>query len=148
MSKTGYCSLCKNPKVMLLNNAIKAGKGYTIVSRELEPEGIKMSKVTFLKHRNHITAPLLTEAENARKHSLVGPRNNRAVLEAIRDLGMKRALDNPEEVKIDHALRAAKILQDAEGKQEQILVVLAKSVMGPPPEIIEGEYRELESKED
>jgi hypothetical protein len=75
--------------------------------------------------------------------SLVGPRNNRAILEAIRDIGMQRALENPEEVKIDHALRAAKILQDAEGKQETVLVLLAKAVQGPVPEIIEGEYREL-----
>jgi hypothetical protein len=56
---------------------------------------------------------------------------------------MQRALENPEEVKIDHALRAAKILQDAEGKQETVLVLLAKAVQGPVPEIIEAEYKEL-----
>jgi hypothetical protein len=144
LSKTGYCSLCKNPKVMLLNNAIKAGKGYTVVMRELESEGFSMSKVTFLKHKAHLTSPLITAAEAARK---ANPVSNRAVLEAIRDLGMQKALDNPDDVKIDHALRAAKILQDAEGKQESVLVVLAKAVMGPPPEMIEAEYKILETSE-
>jgi hypothetical protein len=144
MSKTGFCSLCKHPKVLALNNAINAGKGYTICLREMEEEfGMTFAKRTFLKHKEHITAPLLTEAEKARKMSLVGPRNNRAILEAIRDIGMQRALENPEEVKIDHALRAAKILQDAEGKQETVLVLLAKAVQGPVPEIIEAEYKEL-----
>lgn len=146
MAKTGFCSLCKHPKVTSLNNAIKAGKGFTVVLREMEQEfGLTFAKRTFLKHKEHIEAPLLTAAENARKESLVGPRNNRAVLEAIRDLGMQKALENPEAVKIDHALRAAKILQDAEGKQETVLVLLAKAVQGAPPALSEipGEYREL-----
>lgn len=145
MSKTGYCSLCKHPQVTALNNAINAGKGYVTCLREMDQAfGMSFAKGTFLKHKEHITAPLITAAEDARKNALT-PRNNRAVLEAIRDIGMRKALDDPDSVKIDHALRAAKILQDAEGKQETVLVLLAKAVQGPTPqpETIEGEYTEV-----
>jgi hypothetical protein len=145
MGKTGHCSLCKHPKVLALNNAIKANKGYTVALREMADEyGWTFAKRTFLNHKNHITAPLLTAAEAARKEAAHQPQNNRAVLEAIRDIGMRKALENPEEVKIDHALRAAKILQDAEGKQETVMVVMAKAVMqGYVPPTIEGEYTEV-----
>lgn len=145
MSKTGYCSLCRHPKVKALNNAIIAGKGYTVASREMEQLGMKFAKATFLTHKAHLKSPLMTDAEVAHKEV---PVSNRAVLEAIRDIGMKKALDDPDAVNVNHALRAAKILQDAEGKQETILVLLAKAVQGPPPEIIDGEYVEqLETSE-
>lgn len=148
MSKTGYCSICKHPKVLLLNNAIAAGKGYTKVSREMADFDWKFSKGTYLKHLDHVSSPLLTAAEEARKNPVIAPKSNRAVLEMIRDIGVQRAIDNPEEVGINHALRAAKILQDAEGKQESVLIILAKSLMGPPPEIIEGSYKELITTEE
>jgi len=145
LAKNGYCSLCKNPKVLLLNNAIAAGKGYTVVSREMAEYDWRFSKGTYLTHRTHITSPLLTAAEEARKNPVLTPKSNRAVLEMIRDLGVQYAMDHPEEIGVNHALRAAKILQDAEGKQENVLIILAKSVMGNPPlpELIEGTYTEM-----
>jgi hypothetical protein len=108
----------------------------------MENHGVSFAKATFLTHKKHVTHPLMTDAEAARAAAPL-PRSNRAVLEAIRDIGMQKALDNPDAVKVDHALRAAKILQDAEGKQETLLVLLAKAVQGNPPEIIEGTYTEL-----
>lgn len=142
MAKTGYCSLCRSPHVTALNNAIDAGKGYTICLREMGDLGFTFAKQTFLKHKEHRQHPLLTDAEEARK---TVPVSNRAVLEAIRDIGMKKALEDPEAVNVNHALRAAKILQDSEGKQETVLVLLAKAVQGAPPEIITGEYKEIET---
>ena len=142
--KTGYCSLCKHPQVVALNNAIKANKGYTICSREMESIGMTFAKRTFLKHKEHLQHPLITDAEKSRRDA---PVSNRAVLEAIRDIGMKKALDDPDAVNVNHALRAAKILQDAEGKQETVLVLLAKAVQGPPPELMEGEYKVIETSE-
>ncbi|MBA2703467.1 MAG: hypothetical protein H0U60_06425 [Blastocatellia bacterium] len=147
MTKEGFCSLCKNPKVLLLNNAVAAGKGYTIVSREMEPMGLTFSKGTFLEHKRHITSPLRTLVDNARENPVLIPKSNRAVLEAIRDMGMLRAQEHPEEVSVNHALKAAKILQDAEGKQESVLVILAQAVQNRPPEMIEGTYKELETQE-
>jgi hypothetical protein len=149
MSKTGYCSLCKHPKALALNNAIAAGKGYTVVSREMAEYGMKFAKTTFLTHKSHITSPLLTAAEEARKNPVIAPKSKRAVLEMIRDMGVQRAMEHPEEIGVNHALRAAKILQDAEGKQESVLIILAKSLMGPPPpEMIEGSYMELTTTEE
>jgi hypothetical protein len=72
----------------------------------------------------------------------------------IRELGMRKAIENPEEVTVDHALKAASILQAAEKKGDNILVVLAKAVMAEPPDdivglisqgadVVEGEYEEV-----
>ena len=144
--KTGWCSLCQHPKKLALNNAIAAGKGYTVVQREMEEYGLSFSKGTFLRHKAHITSPLITAAEEARSNPAILPQSNRAVLEMIRDLGVKKAMENPDDITVNHALRAAKILQDAEGKQEAILVVLAKVVQGEPP-MIEGTYKEIATQE-
>ena len=149
MSKMGWCSLCHNKKVGALNNAIANGKGFIRCAREMEAIDLKFSKGTFLRHREHSTSPLLTAAETARKNPVIAPRNNQAVLEMIRDLAAQRALENPEEVTVAHGLRAAKILQDAAGKQENVLVIFAKALMGePPPFMIEGEWKEITTEEE
>lgn len=143
MSKQGYCSLCQHPKKLILNDKIAAGKGFTVALREMDEFGMSFSKTTFLTHKGHITSPLITAVEEARANPVIAPKNNRAVLEMIRDLGARKAMENPEEVTVKDALKAASILQQAEGKQENILVILAKAVMQPSLEIIEGDYKEL-----
>ena len=146
-SKTGWCSLCRNPNVKLLNNAIAAGKGYDRALRDVGEFGLTFSKGTFLKHKEHITHPLVTDAAKALADPIVQPKSNRAALELIRDMGVKRAMDDPDAVNVNHALRAAKILQDAEGKQDAAYIILAKAVTGPLPEVYIGEYKELETED-
>ena len=141
MSKTGYCSLCRSPKVEYLNNAIAAGKGYTKALAEMADLGVTFSKNTFLKHKSHITAPLITEAEAARKNPAIKPQSNRGVLEMIRDIGAQKAIDNPDTINLNHTIRAAKILADMEGKQEAAYIILAKAVQPVP--LLEGEFREI-----
>ena len=141
-SKTGFCSICKNPKVKVVNEVIAGGGSYSAALERAEEAGFRFSKGTFFKHKAHATSPLLTDAEKARKNPIV-PSSNKAVLEAIRDLGMKKALENPDAVTVSQALRAASILADKEPRQEGILVVLAKELQGRPPEVIEGEFTEL-----
>jgi hypothetical protein len=144
MSKTGYCSICRQPQVKVVNDAIAGGASFPAALERAQEKGFKFSKATFFKHKDHATSPILTDAENARKKSIV-PKNNRAVLEAIRDLGMQKALENPESVTVNQALRAASILAEKESRQDHILIVLAKALQqeGPPVEVIEGEFTEL-----
>jgi hypothetical protein len=131
-----------------LNNAIAAGKGFGRVLADMEPLGLSFAKGTFLRHKGHVTDPLITAAEAARKNPVIKPTSNRAVLEMIRDLGMQKAMEDPDAINVNHALKAAKILQDAEGKQETVMVLLAKAVQGPIPELIEGNFKELTTTEE
>ena len=144
--KTGFCSLCRHPKVKALNEVIKAGGSYSAALDEMAQYDWRFAKATFYTHRDHSTSALVTDAEKARKNPVV-PQSNKAVLEAIRDLGMAKALADPDSVTVNQALRAASILAEKESRTEGVLVILAKALQGPPtpatPEIIEGEYREM-----
>lgn len=141
-SKTGYCSICKHPKVKIVNEVIAGGGSYNAALDRAAEVDWTFAKGTFFKHKSHATSALLTDADKARKNPVV-PQSNKAVLEAIRDLGMRKALEDPDSVTVNQALRAAAILAEKESKQEGVLVVLAKALQGPPPEVIEGEYEVL-----
>jgi len=140
--KTGYCSICKHPKVKVVNEVIAGGGSYSAALDRAQEFDFKFAKATFYTHKSHATSPLITDAEAARKNPVV-PQSNKAVLEAIRDIGMKKALENPDSVTVNQALRAASILAEKEGKHESVLIVLAKALQGTPPELIEGSWREV-----
>jgi hypothetical protein len=141
-SKTGYCSICKHPKVKIVNEVIAGGGSFNAALDRASEVGWAFAKGTFFKHKEHATSSLLTDADKARKNPVI-PQSNKAVLEAIRDLGMRKALEDPDSVTVNQALRAASILAEKESKQEGVLVVLAKALQGRPPEVIEGEYEVL-----
>lgn len=145
-SKTGFCSICKHPKVKVVNEVIAGGGSYNAALDRAADFDWSFAKGTFLKHKGHATSPLLTDAEKARKNPIV-PQSNRAVLEAIRDMGMKKALEDPDSVTVNQALRAASILAEKDSKQDNIIVLLAKQLQGSPPELIEGEYTALPALE-
>jgi hypothetical protein len=134
MSKTGFCSICRQPKVKVVNEVIAAGGSFPAALERAQDAGFNFSKATFFKHKAHATSTLLTDV----------PKTNRAVLEAIRDLGMQKALENPDSITVNQALRAASILAEKESKQDHILIVLAKRLQqDSTPEIIEGEFTEM-----
>ena len=139
--KTGYCSICKHPKVAAVNEVIKAGGSFTAALEEASTYDWKFAKGTFFTHKAHVTSPLLTAADEARKNPVIVPHNNKAVLEAIRDAGFKKIMENPDSITPSQTLRAASILAEKEGKADTIHVVLAKLLQGAPAtEFIEGEY--------
>ena len=148
--KTGFCSICRHPKVKVINEVIAGGGSYSAALDRGEEFGIKFAKATFYNHKSHATSTLITDAEKARKNPIMptGPGSNRGFLEAIRDLGMKKALENPETVTVNQALRAASILSDKEGKHVAIEIVLAKALQGTPPELIEGSWSEASGRSD
>jgi hypothetical protein len=145
MAKTGYCSLCQHAEVKRLNAVIEKGASYPAALTAMERFGIIFSKGTFYTHKQHITSPLSTYVDEAPK--LIGvPKNNRAVLEAIRDFGMAQAMADPTKVTVKDALRAASILAEKDTKQADITVILAKVVQARPE--IDGEFVELPQLED
>lgn len=147
-SREGYCKICSSPYAAAVNKLIVDGKNAAEVGRQVSNLGLTFTRHTFYKHKDdHVTHPLITAVKRAQRNPLVVPKSNHGALEMIRELGMRKAVDNPEEVTIDHALKAAQILQASEKKGDNILVVLAKAVMAEPPDdiagLIEGEYEEV-----
>jgi hypothetical protein len=130
--KTGYCKLCHSEHVSALNKLIKNGASFGQAIESMAPKGVTFSKATFYGHKGHITSPLLTAVEEARKNPVIKPTSNRAVLEAIRDIGMNKVMEDPDSVTVNHALRAASILAEKESRQDSVLVVLAKALQGSP----------------
>ena len=147
--KPGFCKICIHPAAQFLNkryeaegedfNAAKAAR----LAKEIDSD-FSFSRQTWYSHLEHITHPLVTAVEDAKKHPVVVPKTNEGVLEAIRDIGMRRAAEHPDEVGVDHALKAASILAQKQPKSDSIVVLLAKVISAsPPPEIIEGEFTEV-----
>lgn len=72
---------------------------------------------------------------------------NEQYLEAIRDLGYKRAVENPEEVTIDHGLKAAQVLASQKRGGGDTIILLAKVFTGGGlPDVIDGEYQEVQNQ--
>lgn len=146
MSKTGYCSICKRDDLKQINKMIANGQSYESIKAAIEAAP---SKTTFYKHKQHSTAPLLTDADRARKNPAIAPKNNKEVLEAIRDIGLQNAIENPEKITANHAIRAASILAEKEKQRDSFVIIMAKSLQGQPPppllesdEVVIGEYTE------
>lgn len=148
----GWCSLCKSPFLPAINELVKQGKNAGEAARAMSVFDVSFDRHTYYKHKTHIAdgERMQTMVEKARENALTGgetPKSTRAVLERIRDMGMANALANPEEVTVDHALKAAAELNKQESKGEGVLVILAKAAMGVAhPDVaayIEGEYTDV-----
>lgn len=150
--KQGYCRLCSFQDLKQLNDKIKAGWNARQVKDWLVANyGVTFSRQTFYTHKDeHMTRPedrIVSAVEKAQRKELMLPRvsSNEQYLEAIRDIGYQRAVENPEEVTIDHGLKAAQILASQKRGGGDITILLAKVFTGgeSPEVIIEGEAREL-----
>jgi len=158
----GYCRICDHPAAQFLNQKYEAdppdAKGKTgfnaAKARAFAATlGLTFDRATWYSHVKHITHPLVTLAQEARNNPVVIPRTNQGVLEMIRDIGIKRAVENPEEVTIDHAIRAADILEGKKLGSETVIAIIARFMASAKPEEIAGEdvivgrWRELPSEE-
>ena len=144
----GFCKLCDSPHAGAINSMIAAGKPEPQIKKviqEFAPD-FTWSKPTFYAHKGHITHPLVTAKKNAENHPVIVPQTNRGALEMIRDLGMRRAAENPELVSVDHSLKALSILEGAKKPVADILVLLAKVMVqgSSDADVIEGSYEEVE----
>lgn len=135
-----------------LNEKIKAGWNARQVKDWLAANyGVTFSRQTFYTHKDeHMTRPedrLVSAVEKQRATGVMLPRvsSNEQYLEAIRDIGYQRAVENPEEVTIDHGLKAAQILAGQKRGGGDITILLAKVFTGgdAPGVVIEGEAREV-----
>lgn len=145
--KPGFCKICVFPGAQFLNarhareglNAKQAAE----FAKTLDPS-FGFTRQTWYAHVEHITHPLVTAADAARNAPVIVPKTNTGALEMIRDIGMKRAVEHPDEVTVDHAIKAASELNKREVGTDKVMVVLAKILSGEQPaEAIVGEWHEV-----
>lgn len=142
----GYCRVCDSDLLRDINARLRKGQAIAAIERWLrDDKGFPVSQPTLRRHREHITDPKTTFVESARKN----PRIKRGVttqdfLQTLVEIGAEKADADPDSISIDQSIRAAQILEGRKDKQVDVLLVIARSLMGQaPPEIIEGEYREV-----
>lgn len=146
--KPGYCKICDHPAAQFLNRKLEQdGEKVFNASRarELAQQlGLIFGRDTWGEHKKHITAPLITHQKAALANPVIVPKTNVGVLEAIRDIGMKNVAEHPEEVTVDHALRAASELNKKQGGVDSVLIAFAKVLSGEQPaEVIVGSWQEV-----
>lgn len=149
--RPGYCKLCAWEHEPELNKLIKAGRNSTEIREWARDKfGLTFNRQTLYSHKDHLKAPedkvvALVEQKKAQKPVLPRQVTNRQFLEAVRDLGMMRALEHPDEISVDHALKAAQIIESSKEKRADITLILAKVVTGNVAEVVEveGEVREV-----
>lgn len=144
--KPGYCKICDSPWAEAINRLIAQDNNEAETKRAIQviDPDFTWNRQTFYGHKKHVTHPLVTHAKAAQENPVVVPKTNRGVLEAIRDIGMQRAVENPDEVTVDHALRAAAELNKTENKADGALMILIKTISGgQAPEVIEGDWSEV-----
>lgn len=155
--RVGYCKVCAHDGAQFLNAAIvraeNDGKPMTAKQmleymRVLDPD-FNYDRHGFYKHKSdHLTSPLVTAVEKTRRESpKILPKSNSEALEMVRDLGMQSAIDNPESIGVDHALRAISEMEKKSNGPEQFWVMLSRVQGGERPEIIVGEYAEVKELE-
>ncbi len=147
--KPGYCKICDHPAASFINGRReREGEAFNAklaseFAQTLDPD-FKFTRQTWYAHLEHITHPLVTAHKRALANPTIVPKTTIGGLELIRDLGLQRAAEHPEEVTIDHGLKALTELNRKQATTDEVLVVIAKVLSGQESaEVIVGEWREL-----
>lgn len=155
--KPGFCKICVHPGAQFINaRREREGEAFNArlasdMASSLDPD-FKFTRQTWYAHLDHITHPLVTAVEKSKRNPVITPKTTTGVLESIRDMGMQNAIENPETVTVDHALKAATELNRKGQTVDEVVIVMAKVMSGQVrAEEIVGEWREvpaLETQED
>lgn len=142
----GYCRICAWEKAGELNRRARQGANAAQVQLWAKQFDFTFNRQTFYKHRdNHLAsardrvvqaASLIPEREKISEYT------DDEVLLAIRDLGLKSAMDNPDQVNVGHALKAVQLRTAAKQQPINTLVLIARAMTMPLDEI-EGDFEEM-----
>lgn len=152
--KPGYCSLCVHPGVKAINRIINEGGNAGRVNAYLEQTYDKgVDRRTIYAHREHALSPenkVIQAAEIGRKQLTIRKTSTTEFLESLRDIGFSKAIEDPEKVSIEHALKAAQILESRKDRGgDQLNILIAISTGQAPPiliedgQVVEGEVRDV-----
>jgi hypothetical protein len=154
--KPGYCKLCSLRDGLIQNQFDeRTREGWTPkqlnvwISSKVE-NWQAVDRETVYKHRDHVKHPqdrIVNAVQRAEQRALqtVPQSSPDAFLDALVSLGHQKAIDNPEEVTIDHALRAASTLKQSKDNSKGGLNVLIALITGNAarPVEIEGDYQDI-----
>lgn len=133
----GFCKLCsfKDAKFQLSYDERTRAKWSPNQINEWAVkqgfEGAVASKETIYNHRKHVMHPqdrMVTAVQRTENRTVATtePVSSPDVfLESLVAIGARRAVENPEEVSIDHALRAATALKQNKGAGSGINILIA-----------------------
>lgn len=150
MAKTGvpgYCSICASPNAPAYVKGARDGWNAAQFNDYAAMNGEKWNRQTWYEHKKHAqtgTQLLITEAEKVRRNGAltvadIKKSSNDEFLSAVRDIGMARALANPEDVTIADALKSVSIMEGRKEKTSDSLNILVAFITGQPPiHVIEG----------
>lgn len=146
-SKPGYCMICAWAGVKVLNVLLNNGSTIPAALAYARGQGFGCSRRTMASHKPHALTPenaVIQLAEQGRRALTIRKSSTVGFLEALRDIGYSRAIDEPDRVSLDHALKAASILEGRKDRQgDQINILVALTVGRRPSIVIEGEAREV-----
>lgn len=153
----GFCKLCsfKDARFQLsYDERTRAGwtpRNLNEWAEKSGQAGAVASKETIYNHRKHVQHPKdrivsAVQRTEARTVATTKPEASPDVfLEAIVSIGQQRAIDNPEEVTIDHALRAAQALKQSKSQSSGINILIAAmtGISDIQATVIDGEAVEV-----
>lgn len=157
--KPGYCKLCDFADGSIQNQFDdRVRKGWTPrqlndwLARQIEG-WYPASKMTVYKHRTHAQHPqdrLVTAVKRTEQRALQTKPTSSPdeFLHSLVSVGQQRVIDSPDDVTIDHALRAAAELKKSKSQSDGLsaLVALLTQRAAPPTVItvIEGQAEEVQ----
>ena len=152
VGKPGYCKLCDLEDGAIqngLDDRVRQGwppKQLDVWLKRQIPDWPGVASNTVYKHRPHVAHPqdkLVTAVKRAEQRAVTVPPKSSPddFLNALVSIGMKRAVENPDDVTLDHALRAATALKQAKSPANQgINILIALMTGNAAPSTMDGEY--------
>jgi len=153
--KPGYCKICAFEGVGEINKLIKLGRKVPQIKTWVKAnyDGFDFDRQVLYKHRDeHVAHPkdqlvAVSLREQAKVVATEKPKaTNDEFLEAVRDIGFRRAEMYPDEVTVDHALKAASIMANKRDKASNVFLMMAQIVTGPRPQVVEGTFTEVQEE--
>ena len=144
--QAGYCKICAASFEQEINERLKLGReaGWSdakivqwVKDRRFVDDRtgrvVTLNRQTVAKHRRHLQAPedkFVALVEQKRRQGAVIPRQTSTdqFLQTVVDVGMGRAMEHPEDITVDQALKAAGILARKTDKVTPLAIVLAEVV--------------------
>lgn len=147
--KPGFCSICAHTEVAQINAKVREGLTAAELDRwAKERFHFSVHRTVWYRHKPHALGTeqrVMQVAEASRRALDIKRGSNTGFLEAVRDIGLAKAISDPEKVSIDHALKAVSILEnrkDRAGDQINLLVAIVTG-QSMPNTIVEADYKEI-----
>lgn len=147
MSSLGFCKVCKSSLAKEINKRLKRSDSYPTIVEWCKAHGFSVTRQKLADHRKHITDPKETLVDHARRNPAIkNGVTNDEFLQSVIDIAASRIAENPDEITLTHALKAAQIRESRKQQQPNVLVLFAKASMGLPAnqDVIEGQWRPVE----